>query len=86
MAGFNIEFTQREKQLIIDKIQNFFIEKLDQEITYFDSEFLLDFFSTEFGAYYYNRGLYDAQGILEEKLENIKEAIYEIEKPTDFVK
>lgn len=86
MAGLNIEFNDREKQLIVKKIQDYFVEKLDSEITYFDSEFLLEFFTREIGAYYYNRGLYDAQAILDEKLENIKDAIYEIEKPTEFQK
>ena len=84
MAGLEIEFSDREKQLIVKKIQDYFIENLDQEITYFDAEFLLGFFSKEVGAFYYNRGLYDAQTILDEKLENVKDAIYEIEKPTDL--
>jgi len=47
---------------------------------------MLDFISEEIGPYYYNRGLYDAQSILESKLENITEAIYEIEKVTEFRK
>ena len=44
------------------------------------------FFAEEIGPYFYNRGLYDAQAILESRLENIAEAIYEIEKPTQFVR
>lgn len=84
MAGLEIEFSEREKQVIVKKIQDYFLENLDQEITYFDAEFLLTFFSREVGAFFYNRGLYDAQAILDDKLENIKDAIYEIEKPTDL--
>jgi len=30
--------------------------------------------------------LYDAQGILASRMENIAEAIFEIEKPTQFLK
>jgi len=81
-----IEFTKEEKELLIQKIQHYFNDELDQKIGQFDAEFLLDFFSEEVGAYYYNRGLYDAQTILESKLENITEAIYEIEKPTEFLR
>ena len=81
-----IEFTKDEKKVIISKIQLYFNEELDQEIGQFDAEFLLDFFSEEVGAYYYNRGLYDAQTILESKLQSITDAFYEIEKPTDFAK
>jgi uncharacterized protein (DUF2164 family) len=46
----------------------------------------LDFFAEEIGPYFYNRGLYDAQAILQSRLENIGEAIYEIEKPTQFAR
>jgi len=52
----------------------------------FDAEFLLDFFSEEVGSYYYNRGLCDAQAYLEKKIETISEDIYQLEKPTDFVR
>lgn len=79
-----IEFSKEEKEFIIGRIQLYFREELDQNIGKFDAEFLLDFFSEEVGAYYYNRGLYDAQTILESKLETITDAIYEIEKPTQF--
>ncbi len=78
-----IEFSKQEKEHIINKIQHYFEKKLDYEIGQFDAEFLLDFFSEEIGSYYYNRGLYDAQSVIESKLENIAEAIYEIEKPTE---
>ena len=79
-----IKFSKDETKLIIGKIQLYFREELDQKIGQFDAEFLLDFFTEEVGAYYYNRGLFDAQSILESKLENIAEAIYELEKPTDI--
>jgi len=82
----HIDFSKEEKKLIVHKIQLYFKEELDQDIGQFDAEFLLDFFSEEVGAYYYNRGLYDAQAILESRVESITEAIYEIEKPTEFVR
>jgi uncharacterized protein (DUF2164 family) len=79
-----IEFSAEEKAALVDKIQRYFQAELDQEIGQFDSEFLLDFFSEHLGAYYYNRGLYDARSILEGRVQDITEAIYEIEKPTDY--
>ena len=81
-----IKFSKEEKAVLVGKIQVYFREELDQKIGQFDAEFLLDFFSAEVGAYYYNRGLYDAQSVLEERLETITEAILEIEKPTEFMK
>ena len=79
-----IKLSKDEKENIIRKIQLYFSEELEQTIGQFDAEFLLDFFSEEVGAYYYNRGLFDAQAILESKLESIADAIYELEKPTDI--
>ena len=79
-----IEFSKEEKDYILGKIQLYFSEELEHKIGKFEAEFLLDFFSEEMGAYYYNRGLQDAQTILMDKLESITDAIYEIEKPTQF--
>jgi uncharacterized protein (DUF2164 family) len=79
-----IKFSKEEKEHLVRQIQLYFSEELEQKIGGFEAEFLLDFFSEEIGAYYYNRGLYDAQTILESKLESITDAIYELEKPTQF--
>ncbi len=81
-----ISFAKNEKELLIRKIQRYFQEELDQELGQFDAEFLLDFFSKEVGAYYYNQGLNDAKAVLADKLDTLMEAIDEIEKPTEFVK
>lgn len=82
MAG--IQFGNEEKALIVGKIQMYFSEELNQSIGRFDAEFLLDFFSTEVGAYFYNRGLYDAQAALAAKLDDLQDAILQMEQPTDF--
>ena len=79
-----IEFFKEEKKIIVQKIQLYFNEKLDREIEQFDAEFLLDFFSNEIGVYFYNQGLNDAQVVLSSRMDNIIDAIYEIEKPTEF--
>jgi uncharacterized protein (DUF2164 family) len=77
-----IKFTREEKEQMVQKVKLYFQKELDQEIGSFDAEFLLDFFSREIGAYFYNRGLYDAQAILAAKIGEISDAIYEIEMPT----
>jgi len=81
-----ITFTSEERDIICRKIQLYLREELDLEVGQFVAGFLLDFFAEEIGPYFYNRGLYDAQAILESRLENIGEAIYEIEKPTQFLR
>jgi uncharacterized protein (DUF2164 family) len=85
-AMSKIEFSEEEKKVIVRKIQLYFREELDQDLGRFDAEFLLDFFSEEIGAYFYNRGLYDAQAILEKRIDTVSDAIYELEEPTDFAR
>ena len=69
-----VQFSQAEKSLLIDKLQRYFSQELDQELEQFDADFLL-------GAIYYNRGLFDAQTLMSQKLELISEQIVELELP-----
>ncbi|MEW6998210.1 DUF2164 domain-containing protein [Colwelliaceae bacterium BS250] len=80
----NIEFSAAQKDALILKLQRYFQTELEQDLEQFDAEFLLDFFAKEMGNVYYNQGLYDAQAVLNEKVDSISDAIYEIEKPTDI--
>ncbi|MCX4029378.1 DUF2164 domain-containing protein [Endozoicomonas sp. SM1973] len=82
----DIKFSKNEKDILIQKVKMYFFEELDQEIGGFDAEFLIDFFSQEIGAYFYNRGLYDAQALIANKVDEISESLYELEKPTEFTK
>ena len=84
MDTANITFSQAEKDLIVRKIKLYFSEELKQQIGSFDAEFLLDFFAKEIGAYFYNRGLYDAQAALSSKIDDIQDAIFQLERPTEF--
>jgi len=75
-----IEFTREEETAIVQHIQNYFSEELEQEIGQMGAKLLLDFFSEKIGTHYYNRGLYDAQAVFMSKLDDISDAIYAIEK------
>lgn len=77
-----LEFSSAEKEAIVEKLKDYFRENLAQEIGGFDAEFLIDFFAQEVGAYFYNRGLYDAQALIATKIEELSDSIYELEKPT----
>jgi len=81
-----IEFSAAEKAVIVKKIQLYFRDELDQQIGGFDAEFLLDFFAQEIGAYFYNRGVYDAQALVAQQLEAIGDSLYQLEKPTGFAR
>ncbi|MFT6957099.1 MAG: hypothetical protein ACJAYC_002107 [Halieaceae bacterium] len=76
-----IEFDRTRKDAITRKILQYFQRELDHEIGQFEAEFLLDFFAHEIGAEFYNQGLTDAQTVLSSRMDDIQDAISEIEKP-----
>lgn len=82
----DIKFSNEEKEILVQKLKSYFQKELDHEIGQFESEFFLDFISGEIGAFYYNKGLNDAQAIINGKIEDISDALYEIERPTSFVR
>ncbi|MET4731215.1 uncharacterized protein (DUF2164 family) [Lysobacter enzymogenes] len=79
-----IRFDDQEKALLVAKLQRYFTEELKQPIGRFDAEFLLDFLSEELGAYYYNRGVADAQAVLTAKAADLADAVWQLERPTEF--
>ena len=76
-----IEFSKEEKELMIRKVQLYFSEELEQQIGSFDAGFLIDFFSEEMGGFFYNRGLYDAETLISEKVSDISDQLLQLEKP-----
>jgi len=79
-----ITFSKEEKEILVRKLKAYFETELDQEVGQGECQFLLDFISEEIGAFYYNKGLSDAQAIVLGKIEDITDAFYEIEKPTNL--
>jgi len=79
-----ITFSKEEKEILVRNLKAYFETELDQEVGQFECQFLLDFISEEIGAFYYNKGLSDAQAIVLGKIEDITDAFYEIEKPTNL--
>ena len=79
-----IKFSKDETEILTRKIQQYFNDELDQEIGQFPARFFLDFVSEEIGAYFYNRGLQDAQIVLESRIESVGESILELQKSTEF--
>ena len=76
-----IEINPEDKDRIIIQLQRYLNRELDVDIGQFDADFLLDFIAKEFGAIFYNQGLYDAQTMLQARLETLNDAITELEKP-----
>jgi len=77
----DITFSPDQKARMVSKIKAYFEDELGQDIGGFEAEFLIDFFAKELGAHFYNRGLFDAQQVLTEKMDEVGYVMQELEKP-----
>jgi len=75
-----IVFTREEIAAITPRLQAYFREELDCDLGGLPAEMLLDFIGREIGPFFYNRGLYDAQAVVQAKAEDIGEAIAGLER------
>lgn len=74
-------FSREMKDEMIQRIKAYFSAEMDQELGNFEAEFLLDFFTENFGPHYYNQAIRDVQSHLSGYLDMINERIDELEKP-----
>ncbi|WP_305805349.1 DUF2164 domain-containing protein [Stenotrophomonas sp. YIM B06876] len=81
-----VSFDKHEKAMLVDTLQRYFSRELQQEIGRFDAEFLLDFISGNIGVHYYNRGIRDAQAALAGTFDDLHDALYQLEQPTEVLR
>jgi uncharacterized protein (DUF2164 family) len=79
-----INISRKNKDKIIQDLQEWFQENLDQEIGNLDAEFLTDFFTENVGGLYYNQALKDVHTLIYEKTESLADSIYNLTKDTSF--
>ncbi|UXN73747.1 DUF2164 domain-containing protein [Devosia sp. A8/3-2] len=81
-----IKFSREETKAIVAEIQDYFHEELDQQIGSIPAEMLMMFFAEKMGAYFYNRGVYDAQGLVRERMDNLTDDLFGLEQPTKHLR
>lgn len=74
-------FSSDERSELERKLQLFLRDELGHDLCRFDAGFLLDFIDQHIGPAFYNRGVYDAQAILESQIEQIRDDVLGLEKP-----
>ncbi|UUM32582.1 DUF2164 domain-containing protein [Vibrio japonicus] len=79
-----IEFTSQQKQAMANAVQTYLEQELDFAIGQFDADFFVDFIVEKFGPAFYNKGLSDAQAVMERKMMDISDELYEIEQISDI--
>ena len=75
-----IQLDSKQKYELTDALQKYLQDEIDIEVGQFDTEFIVDFISKKFGAIYYNKGIEDAQKVMERKMLDIADELYEIEQ------
>jgi uncharacterized protein (DUF2164 family) len=75
-----IEFSKEETKAMVADLRRYFTNELDQDLGQLPAELLVDFFAGQMGAYFYNRGLYDAQAAFTAKMDDVSDAIYSLER------
>lgn len=80
----DIEFSKEQKENMVSKLKTYFSNELDLDIGAFDAEFLIDFIAKELGPHFYNRGIFDAQQVINEKMEEVGYTLQELEQPESY--
>ncbi|AVF61813.1 DUF2164 domain-containing protein [Vibrio diabolicus] len=75
-----IKLERGQKETLATAIQDYMQDELDVEIGQFDSEFLIDFITEKLGPIYYNKGVEDAKSLVERRMLEVSEELYEIEQ------
>ena len=75
-----INLERAQKEALATAIQDYMQDELIIEIGHFDSEFLIDFITDKIGAVYYNKGVEDAKSLIERRMLEVSDELYEIEK------
>ncbi len=79
-----IQLERAQKETLATVIQDYMQDELSIEIVQFDSEFLIDFITEKLGAVYYNKGVEDAKSLIERRMLEVSDELYEIEKEVNI--
>ncbi|WEK56015.1 MAG: DUF2164 domain-containing protein [Candidatus Cohnella colombiensis] len=76
-----IKLPREDKEQIIDKVQAYFEEERSETLGNLAAEQLIDFMIQVIGPYLYNKAISDARVLITEKINQIDDELYAIEKP-----
>jgi len=78
-----IKLPKEDKEKLIDQVQAFFEEERSETIGNLGAEQYIDFMMKLLGPYIYNKAIADARHLVLEKMNQIEDELYTLEKPTD---
>ena len=74
-----IQIDELRRATLLARIQGFFREEFDEELSEFRAAALLDFFLEALGPQVYNQAVQDARGFMLRRLEDLDGEVYEPE-------
>jgi len=80
-SPMRVRLSDERKAALIRLVRNYYEDELDDEISDFRAEGLIDFFVRELGPPVYNQGVRDACAYMQEKLTDVEGEVYEPETP-----
>jgi uncharacterized protein (DUF2164 family) len=72
--------SREEKERLLLKIQRHLSDEVEVELGRFEAEALVDLVADLLGPHYYNKGLRDAQVLVARQVDQINDALYEMER------
>nr|WP_321980388.1 DUF2164 domain-containing protein [uncultured Cohaesibacter sp.] len=75
-----ISFSREEKARLVEILQDYFRDEFDHDLGRFEAEFFLDHLVTHLGPIFYNKGLLDAQALLQKHMDSYNDDLYSLEK------
>jgi uncharacterized protein (DUF2164 family) len=72
-----LDDTRRDR--LTRQLQSFFADELDEEISDFRAERVLDFFISTLGPQVYNQAVQDARKFVQDRLDDLEGEVYEPE-------
>lgn len=76
-----IKISREQKAAIAGKVQAYFEGERSESIGQLAAEQIIDFMIGELGPFIYNQGIADARAMIAEKMAQIDDELYALEKP-----
>jgi uncharacterized protein (DUF2164 family) len=76
-----IKLPKEQKEQILSDVQSYFELERSETLGQLAAEQLVDFMIQELGPYLYNKAIEDARQSLLEKMANLEEDLYALQKP-----
>ena len=79
--SMTIKLPREEKEQIIDSVKAYFEQERSESIGDLAAEQLIDYMMQELGPYIYNKAVADARVLINEKMNQMEDEMYSLEKP-----